>query len=62
MTGKLIEIFDRKPVGGYLTNGIAIVGAMVIDVPGGKASRPSSVTQMRRFFLECGVFDFASSS
>lgn len=31
------------------------VGAMMRDVPGGSASRPSSVIQINRFCLECGT-------
>lgn len=31
------------------------VGAIMSDVPGGSASRPSSVIQINRFCLECGT-------
>lgn len=56
--GKLIDMFDKNPMGGYLTNGNAIVGVMVRLVPGGRARRPSLVIQSSLFCLECG---FASS-
>lgn len=55
VNGKLIEMFEKNPSGGYRTKGIAIVGDMVRDVPGGSAKRPSSVTQIKRFCLDFGV-------
>lgn len=50
-------MFEWKPSGGYRTNGMAKVGAMMRLVPGGRANLPSSVTQMSRFCLECGTSD-----
>lgn len=55
VNGKLMDMFEKNPSGGYRTKGIAIVGDMVRDVPGGRASRPSSVTQIKRFCLDFGV-------
>lgn len=42
-------------------NGMAKVGAMISDVPGGSASLPSSVTQINLFCRECGSFFLTSS-
>lgn len=50
-----MEIFEKNPSGGYRTKGIAKVGDMVKEVPGGRARRPSSVTQINRFCLDFGV-------
>lgn len=50
-----MEMFEKNPSGGYRTNGMAIVGDIVSDVPGGKANRPSSVTHIKRFCLDFGV-------
>lgn len=57
VNGIEIEIFEWKPSGGYLTNGIASVGAITRLVPGGRASLPSSVTQISLFCLEWGTSD-----
>lgn len=54
VNGKLMETFEKNPSGGYLTRGIAMVGVIVIEVPGGSASLPSSVIHTKRFFRECG--------
>lgn len=43
-------------------NGRAIVGAIVRDVPGGKANLPSSVTHIRRFFLDLGLSESFTGS
>lgn len=50
-----MEMFEKNPSGGYRTKGIAKVGDMVNEVPGGRARRPSSVTQINRFCLDFGV-------
>lgn len=57
VSGKLIVIFDRKPSSGYRTSGNDNVGVILNTVPGGKARRPSSVIQIKRFFRECGLVD-----
>lgn len=49
-----METLEKNPSGGYLTRGIAMVGVIVNDVPGGSASLPSSVIHTKRFFRECG--------
>lgn len=56
VSGKLIVIFERNPSSGYRTNGNDMVGVILSTVPGGSASRPSSVIQIKRFFRECGLF------
>lgn len=60
--GKLIDILDRKPLGGCLTKGIDIDGVIVIVVPGGRASRPSLVIHKILFCLEWGTFSLANRS
>lgn len=60
VTGKLIDRFEKKPSGGWRTNGKAMVGVNVKAVPGGSAKRPSSVIQTKRFLRECGCFESLS--
>lgn len=55
VNGRLMEMFEKNPSGGYRTNGIAIVGEMVKEVPGGRARRPSSVIHTNRFCRDFGV-------
>lgn len=65
VSGKLMVIFERNPSSGYRTNGNDIVGVILSTVPGGNASRPSSVIQTSLFLRECGLFapsDAGSSS
>lgn len=50
-----MDMLDRNPSGGYLTNGSDSDGVMVSRVPGGRASRPSVVIHSSRFCRECGV-------
>lgn len=56
-----MDMLDRNPSGGYLTNGRVSAGVMVSLVPGGRASRPSVVIHSRRFCRECGTLDEPSS-
>lgn len=53
-------MLEKKPSGGCLTNGIAMVGVNVNDVPGGNAKRPSSVIHIKRFLRECGCCESVS--
>lgn len=62
VNGKLIVIFDRNPSNGYRTKGNDSVGVILSTVPGGNASRPSSVIQINRFLRECGLFASSDSS
>lgn len=47
-----MDILDRKPSGGYRTNGNESEGVIVRWVPGGNASRPSVVIHNSLFCLE----------
>ena len=53
--GKLMDMLERKPSGGYRTNGSDSEGVMTRAVPGGRARRPSLVTHKIRFCLECAL-------
>lgn len=57
-----MDKFDVKPSGGWRTNGMEMLGVKLRTVPGGRASRPSSVIHTRRFCLECGRASAFSSS
>ena len=53
VNGKLMDIFDKNPSGGYLTKGKDKEGVMVRWVPGGRARRPSLVIHRSLFCREC---------
>lgn len=46
-------MFEKKPSGGYRTNGKDNDGDMIMVVPGGSASRPSDVIHNILFCREC---------
>lgn len=50
--GKLMVKFEKNPSGGYLTKGNDNDGAITSVVPGGRAKRPSSVSQRILFCLD----------
>lgn len=52
--------FEKNPSGGCLTNGNAMVGVKIREVPGGNARRPSSVIHINRFLRECGCCESVS--
>lgn len=65
-------ILEKKPSGGYLTKGSDREGVIIIVVPGGRARRPSCVTQRILFCLvlpsSCGkqgdtiIFNISSTT
>lgn len=58
VNGRLIVMLERNPSGGYLTNGMEMVGVMVRRVPGGSASLPSLVIHRILFCLWL-IFSFS---